>query len=195
MGIECTQRPASNTVGYKDMKFIDDVIEPSAEEAMSFDGGYFAADSLIDGCTINGSDNSANPQWDGALEINGPKDFTVSNTTIYECKEGGLNLEGQPGANCGLVFDNDTVDFSQLRETYPVDSSTARLTELQNVNGAVFSNCKFVLGKAWNAGYWTSSSNNDLSTSSISGSTPAGQGRSMWSLDSGSLSNKMPTQE
>ena len=75
------------------------------------------------------------------------------------------------------------------KESYATDSSTARLTELQNVNGAVFSGCKFVLGSAWNAGYWTNSSNNNMSGSTISGKTPSG--RSMWSL-SGCSGNTMP---
>ena len=189
MGIECTQRPASNTVGYKDMKFINDTIEPSAEEAMSFDGGYFAANSLIDGCTINGSDNQANPAYSGAIEINGPTYFTVQNTTIYACRKNAFNLEGPAGANGHLVFANDTVDYSVQKESQPTDASTARLTELQNVNDAVFSNCKFVMGHAWNAGYWTSSSNNDLSTSTLTGS---GNGGSGFTLDSASTGNKLP---
>ena len=189
MGIECTQRPASNTVGYKDMKFINDTIEPSAEEAMSFDGGYFAADSLIDGCTINGSDNQANPAYSGAIEINGPTYFTVQDTTIYACRKNAFNLEGPAGANGHLVFANDTVDYSVQKESQPTDASTARLTELQNVNDAVFSNCKFVMGHAWNAGYWTSSSGNDLSTSTLTGS---GNGGSGFTLDSASTGNKLP---
>jgi len=190
MGIECTQRPTSNTVGYKNMKFIDDVIEPSGEEAMSFDGGYFAADSLIDGCTINGSDNQTSPLWSGAIEINGPIYFTVQNTTIYACRKNAFNLEGPAGVNGHLVFTNDTVDYSVQKESQPTDSSTARLTELQDVNGAVFANCKFILGSAWNAGYWSNCSNNDLSTTTISGSCPAG--RSMWSLDGSCTDNTMP---
>jgi len=172
------------------MKFIDDVIEPSGEEAMSFDGGYFAADSLIDGCTINGSDNQTSPLWSGAIEINGPTYFTVQNTTIYACRKNAFNLEGPAGVNGHLVFTNDTVDYSVQKESQPTDSSTARLTELQDVNGAVFANCKFILGSAWNAGYWSNCSNNDLSTTTISGSCPAG--RSMWSLDGSCTDNTMP---
>ncbi len=191
MGIECTQRPASNTVGYKNIKIVNTVIEPSGEEAMSFDGGYFAADCLIDGVTINGSDNKASPAYSGAIEINGPTHFTVQNTTIYACRKNAFNLEGPKGVNGALVFKNDTVDYSVRKESYATDSSTARLTELQNVNGAVFSGCKFVLGSAWNAGYWTNSSNNNMSGSTISGKTPSG--RSMWSL-SGCSGNTMPKQ-
>jgi hypothetical protein len=190
MGIECTQRPTSNTVGYKNMKFINDVIEPSAEEAMSFDGGNFAANCLIDGVTINGSDNQTNPAYSGAIEINGPTYFTVQNTTIYACRKNALNLEGPAGANGHLVIANDTIDYSVQKESQPTDASTARLTELQSVNGAVFTNCKFVMGKAWNAGYWTNSSNNDLSSSTLTGS---GNGGSGFSLDSASTANKLPS--
>jgi hypothetical protein len=189
MGIECTQRPASNTTGYKNVKVIDTVIEPSGEEAMSFDGGYFSANCLIDGVTINGSDNQANPAYSGAIEINGPTYFTVQNTTIYASRKNALNLEGPPGQNGHLVFTNDTIDYSVQKESFATDASTARLTELQSVNGAVFSNCKFIMGKAWNAGYWTNSSNNDLSSTTLTGS---GNGGSGFSLDSASTGNKLP---
>ena len=160
---------------------------------MSFDGGYFAANSLISGCTINGSDNQASPAYSGAIEINGPTYFTVQNTTIYACRKNAFNLEGPSGTNGHLVFSNDTVDYSVQKESQPTDSSTARLTEMQNVNNAVFTNCKFVMGKAWNAGYWTDSSNNDLSKSTLTGKTPAG--RAMWSPNGACANNKMPVRK
>ena len=190
MGIECTQRPTSNTRGYHNVKVISTVIEPSREEAMSFDGGYFPAHCLISGVTIKGSDDQQNPQYSGAIEVNGPTYFTVQNTKIYACRKNALNLEGPPGGSCHLVFKKVTINYGVRKETTATDSSTARLTELQSVNGAVFSHCRFILGHAWNAGYWTSSSRNNLATSTIKGKTAGGQ--SMWSLDGGCGSNRMP---
>jgi len=192
MGIEVTQRPASNSVGPKHIKVIDTVIEPSAEEAMSYDGGYFASSDLISGVTIMGSDNQTNPAWSGAIEINGPTHFTVQNTKIYACRKNALNLEG-PSGNGHLVFRNVTIDYAKRYESVATDSSTARLTELQSVNGAVFTGCHFTLGQAWNAGYWTDSSNNNLSKSSLTGKTPAG--RAMWSPNGTCANNKMPVRK
>jgi hypothetical protein len=192
MGIECTQRPASNTVGYRNIKVIDTVIEPSGEEAMSFDGGYFAAHAVISGVTIMGSDNKANPAYSGAIEINGPTYFTVENTKIYACRKNALNLEG-PSGNGHLVFRKVTIDYAVRHESYATDSSTARLTELQSVNGSVFTGCRFILGKAYNAGWWTDSSNNNLAKSAISGSLPSGRG--MWSPDGACANNKMPVRK
>jgi hypothetical protein len=192
MGIEVTQRPASNSTGPKRIKVIDTVIEPSGEEAMSYDGGYFASSDLISGVTIMGSDNQADPAWSGAIEINGPTHFTVQNTKIYACRKNALNLEG-PSGNGHLVFRNVTIDYGKRYESYPTDSSTARLTEMQSVNGAVFTGCRLVLGQAWNAGYLTNSSNNDLSKSILTGKCPTG--RSMWSPDAASRDNKLPVRK
>ena len=193
MGIEVTQRPASNSTGPKRIKVISTVIEPSAEEAMSYDGGYFASYDLISGVTILGSDNQQNPAWSGAIEINGPTYFTVQNTKIYASRKNALNLEGPPGRNGHLVFRNLTIDYGKRYESYATDSSTARLTELQSVNGAVFTGCHFTLGRAWNAGYWTDSSNNNLSTSTLAGKCPTG--RAMWSPNGTGAKNKMPARK
>ena len=43
MGLECTQRPTSNTVGYTNIVVTNCTFQPVAEEALSFDGGYFRA--------------------------------------------------------------------------------------------------------------------------------------------------------
>jgi hypothetical protein len=190
MGIEVTQRPASSSTGPKRIRVVNTVFEPSGEEAMSYDGGYFASYDLISGVTVMGSDNKQNPAWSGAIEINGPTYFTVQNTKIFASRKNALNLEGPAGKNGHLVFRNLTINYSKRYESFPTDSSTARLTELQSVNGAVFTGCKFIVGKAYNAGWWTNSSNNNLSKSTVSGSVPAG--RSLWSPDSSSRNNKMP---
>ena len=76
-----------------------------------------------------------------------PTYFTVQNTTIYACRKNALNLEGPAGAML-LVF-TATPSTTRSEGELPTDASTARLTELQSVNDAVFSNCKFVMGHAW----------------------------------------------
>ena len=173
MGIECTQRPASNTVGYSNIKVLNTIIEAVGEEALSFDGGYFPATGCeIGNVTIYGSNNSANPQWSGALEINGPTGFSVHDVMIYACKKHALNLEG-PAGKCGHVFRRVTIDYSNVAEKYATDSVNAYMMEFQSVNGAVFDLCKFNTGSMANhcaeAGTFSNSSGNDFSTSTLTG--------------------------
>jgi hypothetical protein len=199
MDFECIQRPTSNTVGYHHIDLVDCVFQPAGEEAISYDGGFFDANCLISGCTVLGSNNSASPQYYGELEINGPTDFQVENCIFDAAQCVALNLEGPPGADCKDVFTNDVIDWSVLKQSYPTGSNS-RLTEFQNLNDAVFDNCTFNTGNAanhaYNAGYWTNSSSNDLSTSTVTGTvrtlpTPT-KGADYFSLDSNCLANMMP---
>lgn len=60
------------------------------------------------------------------------------------------------------------------------------------MNGAVWHNCRFVLGAAWNAGYFTNCSRDDFGGSTIRGRTPAGQKRAMWSLEPNCRNDTLP---
>jgi hypothetical protein len=188
MGFECTQRPVSDTVGYTQVDLTDCTFKPQAAEAISYDGGAGCRDCTIDGCVVEGAGDSRQPYGNG-LEINGPTRFIVTNTTIYACRDAGLDLNCDV-ADCGWVFRNDVVDFSQLKQGVAVDRTAARLILAGGMNGSVWAGCKFVLGNAWNAGYWTNCSHNDLSTCTILTSPR----RSMWTLDANCQGNKLPVQ-
>lgn len=82
------------------------------------------------------------------------------------------------------------VDFSQLKQAVAVDRTAARLILAGGMNGSVWTTCTFALGNAWNAGYWTNCSHNDLSTCTIQTSPR----RSMWTLDADCHGNKLPAQ-
>jgi hypothetical protein len=213
MDFECNQRPVNNSTGYEHIDLIDDTFEPCHDEAISFDGGFFAMQGVIvSGCTINGSDNAptaqfpTEPAWGGAIECNGPTGFVVENTHIYACKTTGLNIEGPAGRPSNDIFRNVVVNWSVLIESVPTDSTMARLMSLNNVNGALFDNCTFNTGTpanhAWNAGYFTDSSNNDFSTSTITGVVTTVSGpvvpataAGYFSLDSASTGNKLPAKQ
>ncbi len=190
MGFECTQRPVSDVVGYHAIDLIGCTFAPQGSEAVSYDGGGGCRDCTISRCLIEGAGDSRAPYGAG-LEINGPVGFTVADTTIWACRDSGFNLNCA-AADCGWVFRNDVVDFSHRAQHVPVNADAARLILAGGMNGSVWQNCRLVLGDAWNAGYWRSCSSNDLSTSTLSGSPPANQGRALWTLDAASRGNKLP---
>jgi len=190
MGFECTQRPFSDTVGYTHIDLTDCTFNPQAAEAISYDGGAGCRDCTIDGCVVEGAGDSRQPYGNG-LEINGPTHFTVADTTIDACRDAGLDLNCDV-ADCGWIFRNDVVDFSQLKQAVPVDHTAARLILAGGMNGSVWTSCKFVLGNAWNAGYWTNCSYNDLSTCTVTGQTSPR--RALWTLDVNSQGNRLPVQ-
>ena len=191
MGFECTGRPVSDTVGYQHIDLVGCTFAPQGGEAISYDGGAGCGACTIDHCIINGAGDSTGQQYGAGLEINGPVDITVSNTTLYGCRDGGFNLNCH-AAVCAWTFQNDVVDFSQLKQSIPVDSSSARLILAGGMNGSLWTGCRFVLGSAWNAGNLRDCSFNDLSKSTITGSPPANQGRALWTLDAASHDNQLP---
>ena len=109
-----------DTVGYTHIDLTDCSFAPQAAEAISYDGGAGCRECTIAGCVIEGAGDSGRPNGNG-LEINGPTFFTVRDTTIYGCRDAGFDLNCQV-ADCGWVFQNDVVDFSQLRQAVPVDA-------------------------------------------------------------------------
>ena len=56
------------------------------------------------------------------------------------------------------------------------------------MNHSVWTGCRFVVGRAWNAGYWTDCSHNDLSACTIQTSPR----RTLWTLDANSQGNRLP---
>ena len=189
MGFECTQRPVSETVGYAQIDLTDCTFKPQGAEAIGYDGGAGCRDCAIDGCVVEGAGDYEDEPYGNGLEINGPTRFTVEDTTIYACRDLGFDLNCYV-ADCGWIFRNDVVDFSRLEQAVPVDSAAARLILAGGMNGSVWTGCQFVLGSAWNAGYWTNCSDNDLSTCTLAGQTPPK--RSMWTLDANSQGNRLP---
>ncbi len=179
MGIEAGVWPETDSGrGYHDITLTGCTFEPQPEEALSWGGWAPQANLLIDDCTILGSDNQAHPQWSGELEIGSATSCTVTGCTFYAGGENCLNLdpEAKVGA-CHNTFTNDVFDYSVLKQAQPTDASYARLTELQNVQGAVFTGCTFDCGSsanhAYNAGQWVNSSHDLFRRCTVSGVTTA----------------------
>lgn len=202
MGIECTQRPASNSAIYQNVNLENCTFQPVHDEAISFDGGYAACHSGVYGCTINGSDNSSSAQWSGAIECNGPTYFTVQDTTIYACGGHALNIEGPPGVAGHDVFNHLNIDYSVLKESRPTDSVDSVMFEFQHVCGASLKNCRFNTGSSSNhladGGFWSGEGNcnNDFTGSTITGVTNAPQptsGVGYFRIDSSDTGNIWPT--
>ncbi len=205
MGIEAGVWPETDSGrGYHDITLTGCTFEPQPEEALSWGGWAPQANLLIDDCTILGSDNQAHPQWSGELEIGSATSCTVTGCTFYAGGENCLNLdpEAKVGA-CHNTFTNDVFDYSVLKQAQPTDASYARLTELQNVQGAVFTGCTFDCGSsanhAYNAGYWTNSSGNTFTdcvvTGRTSGAVQPTTGAGYFTLDSQSTNNTLPTKQ
>ena len=198
MGFECIISSNSTTAAYQNVRLLNCVIEPAQEEAVSFstqNRESLPVNCLIDGCTLMGAGNMANPRWGYSFEINGATNVTMRNTTIYAARGGALNLNCYTGsANCGWTFANDTLDFSRLYQTFGTDTSQARLMLITGMNGAVWTDCTHDTGNAanhvWNAGGWNNCSNNDLSTCTVTGTCAPYQ--SYWTAEASNVNNKMP---
>lgn len=176
MGLEAGVWPETDDTahGYYDVTIEDCVFDPVGGEAMSWGGWAPNANLLIEGDTILGSDNMADPQWNGELELGTTSYDTVSDCTFYAGEGNCLNLDPTAGFGaCHNTFSNDVFDYSTLKESVPTDGGSARMIEAQNVDGAVFTGCTFDTGSAtnhvYNAAYWTSCTNIDMSGSTITG--------------------------
>ena len=201
MGIEAGVWPETGSGrGYHDISLIDCTFQPVAEEAISFGGWAPRADLLIKDCTVLGSDDSPTAQYFGELEIGSATYCTVTGCTFYAARSNCLNLDPPAGAgDCHNTFTNDVFDYGVLKQTVPTDASTARLTELQNVQGAVFRGCTFDCGSAanhaYNAGHWTNSSGNTFTGCTVTGTTSTPQpttGADYFSVDARSTGNVFP---
>jgi hypothetical protein len=176
MGLEAGVWPETDDTahGYYDVTIEDCVFDPVGGEAMSWGGWAPNANLLIEGDTILGSDNMADPQWNGELELGTTSYDTVSDCTFYAGEGNCLNLDPTAGFGaCHNTFSNDVFDYSTLKESVSTDGGSARMIEAQNVDGAVFTGCTFDTGSAtnhvYNAAYWTSCTNIDMSGSTITG--------------------------
>ena len=205
MGIETGVWPETNSGrGYWDITLSGCTFQPMAEEALSFGGWAPKADLLISDCTVLGSDNSADSQFSGELEIGSATYCTVTGCTFYAGRENCLNLDPMSSVgDCHNTFTNDVLDYSVRQQSLGTDSSYARLTELQNVQGAVFDGCTFNCGStanhAYNAGYWTNSSGNTFTDCTVTGRTSTAvqptTGAGYFSLDSACTNNILPAKQ
>ena len=205
MGIETGVWPQTGSGrGYYDISLSGCTFQPMAEEAMSFAGWAPRAYLLIQDCTVLGSDNSADSQFSGELEIGNATYCRVEGCTFYAGRENCLNLDPATSVGaCHDTFTNDVFDYGVLKQSLGTDASYARLTELQNVQGAVFDGCTFNCGStanhAYNAGYWTNSSGNTFKDCTVSGHTSMSvqpsTGAAYFSLDSACTNNILPAKQ
>ena len=134
------------------------VIEPSAEEAMCFDGGYFAADCLIDGCHDQRLRQPGKPGLLGRHRDQRPDLLHGAEHDDLRLPQERLQPRGPARRELPPRLQDDTVDYSVRKESHPdrqLDRPPHRAAERQRRR---LQHCKFVLGHAWNAGYWTSCS-------------------------------------
>lgn len=179
---------------FRNIKLVKCVVEPAGEDAIRLTGPSVASGCVIDRCTIQGAGARSEAESGYAVKINGPLKVRVSNTRIYATRRGAFDLTARAGsARCGWSFENDTIDFTRRLQKRGTDRSSARLIRASGMNGSVWDECTFTTGDASNhvlsAGSWSSSSNNDLSSSTITGVTG---GQTYWSMDAGCLNNRMP---
>lgn len=176
---------------------IDCTFQPCGAEAISF-GSAGAAYSLVDGCTIQGYGNLANPQWPAAFEANRATFITVRDTQIWAGRGDAINIGGGGVGYSNLLFQNVDIDMSHLVQQYPTNYG-ARLFGCSHLNRSLWLGCTFNTGDAanhvFNAGYaengdgWATCAFNDFSTCTIEGTITT---RSYW--DSGTnTSNDLPS--
>ena len=193
MGIEIISDGATHD--YR-IALVGCTFEPCGAEAISF-GSAGAANSLVDGCTIQGYGNLAKPQWAAAFEANKATYLTVRDTQIWAGRGDAMNISGGGAGYSNLLFQNVDIDMSHLVQQYPTNYG-ARLFGCSQLNRSLWLDCTFNTGNAanhvYNAGYaengdgWASCAFNDFSTCTIDGTiaTP-----SYW--DSGTnASNDLP---
>lgn len=190
MDFECIQRPDrvhAVTTGYYNINLIACVFEPSGSEAVSFDGSALCGRSMISGCTIKGAGNDPSADYGSGLEINGPTNFTVQNTTIYRTRGSLLNLQCRVPLS-GWTFTYCSFDASQNYQTVPMETG-ARVIAAHGMNSAVFARCTFNAGSsAYNIGWLNGCSRNDFRTSTFLGSA----NNASVSQVNGSSDNLMP---
>jgi hypothetical protein len=141
MGFECLGRPRGLPGGYHNINVLNCTFEPQGYEAISFDDAGFGAagDCTISGNLIKGAGtnwSSAAP-WGQGIEVNGPKNMTVTHNTIYQCKRELLNLQWHGTGDCGWVISDNVLDNSVLAGS-PATMEGVNVIGAINVYGGVF---------------------------------------------------------
>ncbi len=192
MGFECISRPtAGRSGGYQRIDLINCTFEPQGSEAVSYDcdgDPRQCGNCLIDGVLIKGAGTNPN-YWGQGLEINGPTNMTVRNTTIYRTRSCALNLNGKGVADCGWTFSDCLFDMTTSFQRMPHDASAGILVPF-GMNGALFSRCTFNAGDvAWgNAWLVDGCDNNDFRSCTLLG---VGSYRRVYD-DAGNANNLWP---
>lgn len=192
MGFECISRPtAGRSGGYQRIDLINCTFEPQGSEAVSYDcdgDPRQCGTCLIDGVLIKGAGTNPN-YWGQGLEINGPTNMTVRNTTIYRTRSCALNLNGKGVADCGWTFSDCLFDMTTSFQRMPHDASAGILVPF-GMNGALFSRCTFNAGAvAWgNAWLADGCDNNDFRSCTLLG---VGSYRRVYD-DAGNANNLWP---
>jgi hypothetical protein len=174
MGFECISDDVADN--YR-IALIDCIFEPDGAECVSW-GTPGKLYSLIDGCTFKGYGNLLNPQWGAGWEANQATHIETRNTEIWAGKGAAININGQKGVPCYLLFDRVHIDFGRSYQSYPANYG-ARVFGCHNTSYSRWKNCTFDTGDAashcYNAGYvatgiyWAVNTYNDFSGSIITG--------------------------
>jgi hypothetical protein len=137
MGFECTSRPTTAATQYQRIDITGSTFEPMGNEAVSYDGGAAAGNCTFSGNTIQGAGNLPSQEWGNGFEINGPSNFTVTNNTIWQCRNFAFNFQRHTTAACGWVVSNNVLDASHHAQS-TAQSPTAQQVLALDVYGGTF---------------------------------------------------------
>jgi hypothetical protein len=161
MNIEVTSRPTSAPVGYSNINITDSIFEPSGNEAVSYDGGAGAGNSLFQNNLIKGAGADPRQPWGSGLEINGPSSMVVKDNEIWQCREFAFNFQRHTTAASGWVVQNNVLDATKWAQRV-LQAGNRQQVLCMAVNGGSFSGNRVVsAAPGGGAAYWSDSNGMD----------------------------------
>jgi hypothetical protein len=164
MGFECTSRPTTATTQYQRINITGSTFEPQGNEAVSYDGGAAAGNCTFSGNTIQGAGNIASQEWGNGFEINGPSNFTVTNNTIWQCRNFAFNFQRHTTAASGWVVSGNVLDASHHAQSTPQSSSSQQVLALNVYGGTFAGNTVISAAPGGSVGYFSGSQNMNWKT-------------------------------